>query len=292
MVFPGISGDSTNYYCVNAERACIANGYEMVVVNWRGMAGVPLKVSVFHFVNFVQSPNGYNGVDYSHIQEAIEYIYSEYCFDEDGNRTRRLAGLGISMGAGVLARYTADLGDKCKLDCCVSIGCHYDNKEAMKELRTNTYGAYDSIIAQGFTAWAIDYYRLFDSIAAKKYPERVIGEAVANLKLVTQAPFIWAKAAGMTLDQYEAKCNVTSILHKIKIPFFFFSTRDDPFFGEKVIPIGHCHDNILLGVLKQGGHCCNIEGGLLPTGCWWTKPSMVFLDHFMKEATANDGICN
>lgn len=46
LVFPGISGDSRNYYCVNAQWACVAKGFDMVVVNWRGMAGVPLKVSI------------------------------------------------------------------------------------------------------------------------------------------------------------------------------------------------------------------------------------------------------
>ena len=81
--------------------------------------------------------------------------------------------------------------------------------------------------------------------------------------------------------------DVTPRLHKIKKPFFYFSTLDDPFFGPTVIPIGHCHDNILLGVLKHGGHCCSIEGGLLPTGQWWTKPSIVFMEHFMREADKN-----
>ena len=95
---------------------------------------------------------------------------------------------------------------------------------------------------------------------------------------------IFAKAAGLTIEQYEKEVDVTTKLHKICKPFFFISTQDDPFFGPKVIPIGHCHDNILLGVLKHGGHCCNIEGGILPTGQWWTKPSMVFIDHFTKEA--------
>ena len=157
----------------------------------------------------IQSPNGYNGVDYSHIQEAIDYIYNEYCFDANGKRTRRLAGMGISMGAGVLARYVADVGTDCKLDCCVSIGCHYSFREAMEELKTNTFGAYDTIIAQGILAWGVEYYKLFDSLAAKKYPERVIGDAMSNLKLSHRMFEIQAKAAGITVDQYNEACNVT-----------------------------------------------------------------------------------
>ena len=68
----------------------------------------------------------------------------------------------------------------------------------------------------------------------------------------------------------------------IKKPFFFISALDDQMFGPKVIPIGEVHDNILLGVTRRGGHISYLEGGLLPTGQWWTKPTMIFLDYFMK----------
>lgn len=45
VVVPGINGDSTKPYVTNLHRTCIASGYDLVVVNWRGMGGVPLKVS-------------------------------------------------------------------------------------------------------------------------------------------------------------------------------------------------------------------------------------------------------
>ena len=188
------------------------------------------------------------------------------------------------MGAGVLALYAAKVGAKCKFDSCVGIGCHYDFEQSMIEIKSNTFGLYDSIIAKGFHVYGVEYYKQFDELAAKKYPERVVGDAAAKITLASQIYKIQAKACGRNNEQYLKDVNGTPILHLIKVPFFFFSTRDDPFFGSRVIPIGHCHDNILLGVLKHGGHCCNIEGGILPTGQWWTKPSMVFMDHFMREA--------
>lgn len=148
MLFPGISGDSTNYYCVSVKRDCEAYDFDFVVVNWRGMGGVELK-----------SANGYNGVDFSHIQEAVDYVHSQYCCEDNGRQTRRLSGIGISMGAGVLALYAGKTGEACKLDSCVGIGCHYQFKEAMEEIKTNTFGIYDKIIAQGFLVWGIEYYK-------------------------------------------------------------------------------------------------------------------------------------
>lgn len=110
----------------------------------------------------------------------------------------------------------------------------------------------------------------------------MIGEDATKIVFGSDIGALFAKASGRSYEQYIRESNVTPKLHLIKKPFFFISAVDDPFFGNEVIPIGHCHDNILLGVLKHGGHCCNIEGGLLPSGCWWTKPSIVFMDHFMR----------
>jgi len=46
VLFPGVNGDSYNFYCKSVKRDCITKDFEFVVVNWRGMGGVPLKVSI------------------------------------------------------------------------------------------------------------------------------------------------------------------------------------------------------------------------------------------------------
>ena len=48
LVFvPGMSGTSAQLYAISMAKACIKNGYDCVVVNYRGCAGVPLTVSSF-----------------------------------------------------------------------------------------------------------------------------------------------------------------------------------------------------------------------------------------------------
>ena len=133
-------------------------------------------------------------------------------------------------------------------------------------IRTNFFGVYDMVIGKAFSEYATPYFTQFDALAAKKYPERMVGDAPSKIVFGSDMSDIFAKAAGKTIEQYAKEVDVTSKLHKIMKPFFFISTLDDPMFGPHVIPIGHCHDNILLGVLKHGGHCCSIEGGLFPTG--------------------------
>jgi predicted alpha/beta-fold hydrolase len=75
----------------------------------------------------------------------------------------------------------------------------------------------------------------------------------------------------------------TPVLNHIRKPFFFLSARDDPFFGPEVIPIGHCFDQILIGITKTGGHCSHLEGRYLPTELWWTKPVFDFFDYFHSQ---------
>lgn len=61
-----------------------------------------------------------------------------------------MSGIGLSMGAGILSRYVEKMGEKLKFDSCVGIGCHFSEKEAMEEIRTNTMGLYNIVIAKGF----------------------------------------------------------------------------------------------------------------------------------------------
>lgn len=45
VLVPGVNGDSEKMYAIAVHKACIARELDLVVINWRGMAGVPLKVS-------------------------------------------------------------------------------------------------------------------------------------------------------------------------------------------------------------------------------------------------------
>ena len=45
ILIPGVNGDSSKLYAFSLHETCIKNGFDLVVINWRGMGGVPLKVS-------------------------------------------------------------------------------------------------------------------------------------------------------------------------------------------------------------------------------------------------------
>ena len=53
----------------------------------------------------LKSARGYNAFDFEHVEQAIDYIYSHYCINKDKVQIRRMSGIGISMGAGLLGLY-------------------------------------------------------------------------------------------------------------------------------------------------------------------------------------------
>lgn len=70
---------------------------------------------------------------------------------------------------------------------------------------------------------------------------------------------------------------------KIRRPFFFFISADDPVMGDN-LPIEEINDFVMIGRTKYGGHCCYFEGkGYWPDGCFYPKPAMEFLSHFATQ---------
>lgn len=47
ILIPGLTGDHTVLYMISTLRAALKNHYDCVVVNYRGLVGVPLKVHYF-----------------------------------------------------------------------------------------------------------------------------------------------------------------------------------------------------------------------------------------------------
>lgn len=78
-------------------------------------------------------------------------------------------------------------------------------------------------------------------------------------------------------EKYYGYSELTGKLHQIQKPIFFLCATDDQIFGPNVIPYKEIEEHVFLGVSRRGGHVGYIEGGLLPTGQWHTKPTMEFL---------------
>jgi len=79
-------------------------------------------------------------------------------------------------------------------------------------------------------------------------------------------------------QEYVLESSCTHRLQDVHIPLFFLSANDDPIFGNKCIPIDRCHQNILIGVTKAGGHLGYFEGKILPFKQWFPEPCFEFFN--------------
>jgi predicted alpha/beta-fold hydrolase len=80
--------DSQTIYVRNIVEFAKNDGYDVVVINYRGMAGINLH-----------TPKLYSSFAWQDISEPIEYIHKKYCQNLD----KKLYAIGCSLGSMILA---------------------------------------------------------------------------------------------------------------------------------------------------------------------------------------------
>ena len=222
------------------------------------------------------------------MNEVIEFLYNDLACTGKGSehrQTRRLLGVGVSLGASVLGLYAARSGDKNRLDAAVSINCHFDTKVSSEFLATKFYGFYDYALGYFIKDRMVKTCAIYDKMCEKKFPERIIGDQITKPFVSVSRDIINIAIQTGGWDCREKNneySGLTGKLHQIQKPFFFLSSTDDQFFGPGVIPYDEIQEHIFLGVSRRGGHVGYIEGGILPSGQWHTRPTMEFLKFFSK----------
>lgn len=109
----------------------------------------------------------YTAADSGDLTEVIDYLYNEYVIDKLGNKVRAFTGVGISLGASVLALYSARIGDKNLLDAQAGVSCHFDSANAFKFMASNLFGFYDYGLGMGLYFMNRESYYQFDHLISK-----------------------------------------------------------------------------------------------------------------------------
>lgn len=97
---------------------------------------------------------------------------------------------------------------------------------------------------------------------AKKNPERQVAPLIKKTWTLSEGlSQLYTVSGGYkSKEHFLYESDVTHRMHLITKPFFFLSALDDPFFGANVIPLDHCHDQILIGTTCFGSHVVFLEG--------------------------------
>ena len=70
FIVPGLTSDHQSGYIKDMVRQARARGYQVVLINYRGLAGVELA-----------TPQVYNSYAWKDVHEPMTYVYNKYCRD-------------------------------------------------------------------------------------------------------------------------------------------------------------------------------------------------------------------
>ena len=142
------------------------------------------------------------------------------------------------MGAGILTNYLCREKDNSPLTAAAPLACHFDTFKAMEFLSQKFYGLYDYGLAYFCKSGARCYFRYYDELIVKHYPDRVaVEENERVMTLSGDFSRLVARVSGYrSVKEYFSDCTVTHRLKDVKVPSFFLSAVDDPLYGPYVIP--------------------------------------------------------
>jgi predicted alpha/beta-fold hydrolase len=86
FLIPGLTSTDETGYIRNTITAFKKAGYQVVLINYRGLAGCELA-----------TPQAYNSYAYKDIEEPMNHVYHKCC------GSRKVYAIGCSMGANILA---------------------------------------------------------------------------------------------------------------------------------------------------------------------------------------------
>ena len=72
----------------------------------------------------------YHQADSDTLADVVENLYKEHCSNSRGQQVRRMVGIGLSLGAGVLGLYAGKSRDLNRFDAQVGIGATFKTKVA------------------------------------------------------------------------------------------------------------------------------------------------------------------
>lgn len=266
--------DETEIYAQNTAREAKANGYQPVLIQYRGSSGVELT-----------SPMTYGCGQYQDVNEAIEYIFDEYCREID----RKIYAIGFSMGGNWLgmALGKGKISDKIVAAACMQ------SPIKMRESFLNMKSCWN-----GFINWGLGkrYKKIFETNLDyltpiyKQLYDINLSELLSNLSGVAEIEerLNWKVCNAKSFDDYHSSYSCASHMENIKVPTMFYYCEDDPLINGKCMNFEKVmqNDKIIMASTKYGAHLCSYEH-FFKVQQWLPKPAFEFFSYFRQNEGPN-----
>ena len=135
FVVPGLTSTSQSGYIRDITRQAHmdgdSKGYDVVVFNYRGLAGIDLYTPLLFCSN-----------SYKDQLDPMRYIYEKYCKQTQ----RKCFAVGCSMGANILANILGYEGESSFITAACVVQAPIKKWKCAKAIKNNFYGIYDKAL--------------------------------------------------------------------------------------------------------------------------------------------------
>ncbi|KAJ1796182.1 hypothetical protein LPJ59_003904 [Coemansia sp. RSA 2399] len=265
----GLSGGSRETYVQKTAKQLTSepHGFRVVVVNYRGCAGVKLTTHILY--------NGGFTLDYGF---AVDHIRTRF-------PQSKLIGVGFSLGANLVTKYVGEQGADCPLKAAISVCNPFDLAASSDAVEKPTFRN-KHIYTPAMLLGLMNLYKRHREMM-ETGPVELDSDAIEKITKIRQFDdLITARAFGYKdSTDYYSQCSCAQFIPDISIPFLAISSLDDPVCPKEIIPHEAFRTNphLILALTEYGGHLGFHED---LTNCWYPRPIAEFCSAIFNHTTA------
>lgn len=237
LVFHGLEGSSRSRYALGIIKALQENGFQGVVVHFRGCSGEPNRLL-----------RSYHAGESQDIHQAVDHILHRF-------PDRDLVGIGYSLGGNALLKWLGEVGTDAPLLTAVAVSVPFDLFQAADRLEGGVSRIYQRYLMNKLKRSA-QRKQSWPGFPLSPTRLRTLTKLREFDNLLT-APLHGFKG----YRDYYSRCSCKPYLRKIAIPTLVIHARDDPFMFETVMPreqdLSEC---VTLEISDRGGHVGFVAG--------------------------------
>ncbi|OAY82863.1 embryogenesis-associated protein EMB8 [Ananas comosus] len=255
VIIPGLTSDSAAAYVKHLAYSMASHGWNVVVSNHRGLAGMSITSDCFYNAGWTED-----------VREVVNYLHREH-------PKAPLFAVGTSIGANILVKYLGEDGENTPVAGAASICSPWDLVVCDRFIsRKLVQRCYDRALTIGLKGYA----QLHQPILSRLANWEGIRKSRSVRDFDNHATCLVGKFE--TVDTYYRRCSSVSYIGNVSVPLLCISALDDPVCTREAIPWDECraNKNIVLATTAHGGHLAFFEG-LTAKRLWWVGAVREFL---------------
>lgn len=235
LVVPGLTGTTHAEYVRCLAGAAHELGARCVVVNHRGLGGVPLA-----------TPRLYSAVSHGDLADAVRAVAARA-------PSRPLLAVGVSLGGLILGQYLAAAGREARVHAALTVSSPLDVERAATAMDRVSNAPLAWHMARNLRAAV----RAHAALACHH-------AAVARARTVRQfdAAFTAAHFGFRSAEEYYSAATLRGKLARVAVPLLCLCAADDPFQPRAALPAAEARltSRVALAITSRGGHIGFLEG--------------------------------